>query len=118
MKLGTMLGGIALAMTVASPVMAQSDTDTAREIYPMLIECGMVSAMSAEYGYTSRHPMDKWVELIVPAAEMIGANAEADITKWPDDRIARVEREGVDATSKWIVDTAKMCDEVMDAANS
>lgn len=109
------LAATAAAVLISAPLSAQSDVDTAREVYPMMIECGMVSAMSGEYGYTTRHTMEEWVELIVPTAEMIGADAEADITKYADDLIARMEKEGVEKTEAYIVDQAKLCDEILDS---
>jgi hypothetical protein len=115
MRFGKVFAVVSAAVMVATPAAAQSDEETAREVYPMMIECGMVSAMSAEYGYTARHTMEEWVELILPTAEMIGANAEEDITKYADGLIARMERDGVEKTEAYIVDTAKTCDEVLDS---
>ena len=108
MRLGTFLVAVSATVLAASPVIAQSDEDTARELYPVMIECGMVSAMSAEYGYTARHTMEEWVELIIPTAEMIDADAEKDISKWADDMIARMDKDGVEKTEKYIVDQAKI----------
>ncbi len=115
MHLGKIVAAVSMAALVATPLSAQSDLETAREVYPMMIECGMVSAMSAEFGYTARHSMEEWVELIIPTAEMIGTNAEEDITKYADGLIARMEKDGVEPTEKYIVDTAKTCDEVLDS---
>lgn len=115
MRFGKILAAASAAVLVSAPVSAQSDVETAREVYPIMIECGMLAALSAEYGYTARHSMESWVELIVPTAEMIGANAEEDITKYADGLIVRMERDGVEATEKYVVDQAKTCDDLMDA---
>ena len=115
MRLGTILAATSAMVLAVSPVAAQSDVDTAREVYPIMVECGMIAALSAEYGYTARHSMEEWVELIVPTADMIGANAEDDIAKYADGLITRMERDGVDATEKYILDQAKFCDELLDS---
>ena len=115
MRFGKSLAAVSAMVLAAGPAVAQSDEDTARELYPMMIECGMVSAMSAEYGYTARHSMEEWVELIVPTALMIGANAEEDITKFADNLIKQMETDGPDKTVNYIVSTAKTCDEVLDS---
>ncbi len=115
MRMGKILAAASAVILATSPLAAQSDVETAREVYPMLIECGMMSALSAEYGYTARHSMEEWVELIIPTADMIGADAEADIGKYGDDLIARMERDGVEVTEKFVVDQAKFCDDVLDS---
>ena len=115
MRLGKILATASAVVLVSAPLSAQSDVDTAREVYPFMIECGMVSALSAEYGYTARHSMEEWAELIGPTAEMIGADTSADIEKYGNDLITRMERDGLDAAEKYIVDTAKTCDDVLDS---
>jgi hypothetical protein len=115
MRFGKFLAGASAILLATSPLAAQSDVDSAREVYPMMIECGMVAALSAEYGYTARHSMEEWVELLIPTAEMIGADAAADIGKYGDDLIARMERDGVEATEKYVVDQAKACDDALDS---
>lgn len=116
MRLGHVLAAV-LAMVLASPPLAaQSPVDTAREVYPFLIECSVVSVISAQLGYNSRHSMDEWIEIITPTAGMIGADAKADATKYADDLIARMARDGVETTDGYILDKAKFCDDLLDSA--
>jgi hypothetical protein len=115
MRLGKILAAASAMVLATSPLAAQSDLETAREVYPIMIECSMVSALSAEYGYTARHSMEEWIELIIPTAEMIGADAEVDISKYGDDLIARMETDGVEQTQQFVLEKAKFCDEVLDS---
>jgi hypothetical protein len=115
MRLGKILAAASAMVLATSPLAAQSDLETAREVYPIMIECSMVSALSAEYGYTARHSMEEWIELIIPTAEMIGADAEVDISKYGDDLIARMETDGVEQTQEFVLEKAKFCDEVLDS---
>ena len=115
MRLGKVWATASAMILASSPLAAQSDLETAREIYPFMIECSVVSALSVEYGYHARHPMEIWAELTGPTAAMIGADTAVDIEKYGDELLVRMERDGSAAMEKYVVDSAKACDDVLDS---